>query len=125
MGSSSHLVVTTALAFSVFVFGCFGGLAGFLSSCLGGLAGLVSGCLGGLAGLGFMGKSYSMEQAFRMSSFQYRIPVRMAVSMAAMRVIFPINRYPLMLMTHLLSICRKRASALRLLMPAPVPVSLP
>lgn len=125
MGSSSHLVVTTALAFSVLVSDCLGGLAGFVSSCLDGLAGLVSGCLSSLAGLGFMGKSYSMEQAFRMSSFQYRIPVRMAANMAAMRVIFPINRYPLMLMTHLLSIYRSRASAVRLLMPAPVPVSLP
>ena len=102
MGSSSHLVVEI-LAFTVFVFGCSGDLAG----------------------LGFMGKSYSMEQAFRISSFQYRIPVRMTPNMAAIKFILPAIKYPFTLMTHLLSICRRRASAVRLLMPALIPVSLP
>ena len=102
MGSSSHLVVEI-LAFTVFVFGCSGDLAG----------------------LGFMGKSYSMEQAFRISSFQYRIPVRMTPNMAAIKFILPAIKYPFMLMTHLLSIYRRQASAVRLLIPAPAPVSLP
>lgn len=102
MGSSSHLVVEI-LAFTVFVFGC----------------------LGDLAGLGFMGKSYSMEQAFRMSSFQYRIPVKMTPNMAAIKFILPAIKYPFMLMTHLLSIYRRQASAVRLLMPALIPVFLP
>ena len=68
---------------------------------------LYSGCFCGLAGLGFMGKSYSMEQAFRISSFQYRIPVRMTPNMAAIKFILPAIKYPFMLMTHLLSILQE------------------